>query len=151
MRQTKLSVIFGLALLCGVNVCLGQKDAAVTEPAKVEPAAKGEVVEADSKAATGGPDLGSEASSDFDIEQLLKLIDALKNQDFDEVDKALKEKNALKEDSEDIKKEEVDSKVSEKEKTSSSEKTEKKVTDKKKNTDKKIEFEDEFESEKVDL
>lgn len=30
-------------------------------------------------------------TSDFDIEQLLKLIDALKNQDFDEVDKALKE------------------------------------------------------------
>ena len=26
-------------------------------------------------------------SSDFDIEQLLKLIDALKNQDFDEVDR----------------------------------------------------------------
>lgn len=30
-------------------------------------------------------------SSDFDIEQLLKLIDALKNQDFDEVDRTLKD------------------------------------------------------------
>ena len=30
-------------------------------------------------------------SSDFDIEQLLKLLNALKNQDFDEVDKALKD------------------------------------------------------------
>ena len=55
------------------------KDASSPLKESVEPLADG------SGAKTEG------GSSDFDIEQLLKLIDALKNQDFDEVDRALKD------------------------------------------------------------
>jgi hypothetical protein len=140
MKYTKLSVIFGLALLCSLNVCFGEE--ATTTAASVAKEDAKEAVSVESETKTPGPDVGSDASSDFDIEQLLKLLDALKNQDFDEVDKALKDKNILGGDKDTAKE------------TNTSNEADKKETDsktKKEDSKKSSEFETEFEDEKLEL
>lgn len=84
MNFSKFSLLAIFALLSTLAVCYA-KDAE-----KAEKDVKAEAVTSESAAAGSGASTEGGAS-DFDIEQLLKLIDALKNQDFDEVDRALKE------------------------------------------------------------
>lgn len=96
MNFSKFSLLTVLALFSTLAVCYAKeaekdtkaeavKDDTSADKAKEATAGEGIKVDTAAGATTEG------ASSDFDIEQLLKLIDALKNQDFDEVDKALKD------------------------------------------------------------
>lgn len=79
-----------LLLISALTFSLAKEETAkeTTEAAKVET----DKDEAISEPLIDGSGAKSEGgSSDFDIEQLLKLIDALKNEDYDGVDKALKD------------------------------------------------------------
>lgn len=106
MNFSKLSILSAFALLLTLTVCYAKdaetaKTAETTENVKttetVETAAADKASEGvkndkpDGATTEGG-------TSDFDIEQLLKLIDALKNQDFDEVDRTLKDRKMDKHD-----------------------------------------------------
>jgi hypothetical protein len=97
MNFSKFSVLSALALLATLAVCYAKdtensskSDAAVAEAPKTDdPASKSSEEGIKNDKPDGATTEGG--TSDFDIEQLLKLIDALKNQDFDEVDRTLKE------------------------------------------------------------
>lgn len=87
MYFSKLSLLYAFALLLTLAVCYA-KDAETAKTAETgattTPAEEVKNDKPDGATTEGG-------TSDFDIEQLLKLIDALKNQDFDEVDRTIKE------------------------------------------------------------
>jgi len=98
MNFFKFSLLSTFALLATLTVCYAKdakeaskSGAVVAEEPKTpsdDTATKADGIKNDKPdgASTEG------GTSDFDIEQLLKLIDALKNQDFDEVDRTLKDR-----------------------------------------------------------
>lgn len=114
MNFSKLSVLITLALVSTLSVCLA-KDAKVDDKkvvtkdesssekkAEMSGDEAKKVVVDDSKEAVvedgvhGGATGSDSAGSDMDIEQLLKLIDALKNQNFNEIDETLKGSKLMK-------------------------------------------------------
>lgn len=82
-----------ILLISALTFTFAKEEEKAKEPEIVkEDAAASSKEEAVADPLTDGSGAKTEGgSSDFDIEQLLKLIDALKNQDFDEVDRTLKD------------------------------------------------------------
>jgi len=97
MNFSKFSLLSTFALLATLTVCYAKDAKEASKPGAVV-AEESKTPSDDTVTKADGikndkPDGASTegGTSDFDIEQLLKLIDALKNQDFDEVDRTLKD------------------------------------------------------------
>ena len=99
MHFSKLFILLTLSVLATISVCFAKNDPKKESEKEVKVEAEDDSaasVSTDSKAskdssfANAFADLGSEGSSDLDIGKLLEIIEALKNQNFDDVDKVLK-------------------------------------------------------------
>lgn len=85
MNLFKFSTVAAIALISTLAVCLAKDDSNVKKDKEVVEAPKSDSAPKSSEASSDEP------ASDFNIEQLLKLIESLKNQDFEELDKTLKD------------------------------------------------------------
>ena len=141
MNFSKLSILIAFLVVFTLSLCLAKKAETEEKVAAMTKDESSSEKKADSKEATvedgvQGGATGSEAgSSDFDIEQLLKLIDALKNQNFDQIDESLKGNKLMQGIAETIKEDEAKSSAESADKSNKSADKSKKSADKAKKSD----------------